>query len=92
MEFTVKLRSLIGNAFLSWERIVLFLVCRVLVYRLNEHGTQVVALLSRKFQFMRKRPTTARKTRKKRPVKTLIESRRSGVLVLMIWTVIALFA
>ena len=33
-----------------------------------------------------------RKTRKKRPVKTLIEPRRSGMLVLMIWTVIALFA
>jgi hypothetical protein len=41
---------------------------------------------------MRKTTVAARKTRKKRPVRTLVESRRSGVLVLMIWTVIALFA
>lgn len=41
---------------------------------------------------MRKRPVTRRKTVKKRPIKTLIEPRRSGTLILMIWTVIALFA
>jgi hypothetical protein len=43
---------------------------------------------------MRKTPVTPRKskTRKKRPVKTLIEPRKSGMLVLMIWTIFALFA
>jgi hypothetical protein len=41
---------------------------------------------------MRKRTVIRRKTRKKRAVKTLVEPRRSGTLVLMIWTVIALFA
>jgi hypothetical protein len=41
---------------------------------------------------MRKKTVTRRKPLKKRPVKTLIEPRRSGMLVLMIWTVIALFA
>jgi hypothetical protein len=44
---------------------------------------------------MRKRTDTRRKTaktRKKRPVKTIVDPRRSGMLVLMIWTAIALFA
>ena len=41
---------------------------------------------------MKKRTVTPSKTRKKRPVKTLIEPRKSGSLVLMIWTIIALFA
>jgi hypothetical protein len=41
---------------------------------------------------MRKKPAPRRKIRKKRPVKVIMDSRRSGVLVLMIWTAIALFA
>jgi len=41
---------------------------------------------------MRKRTNTRRKTRKKRPVRNLIEPRRSGVLILMIWTALAMFA
>jgi hypothetical protein len=41
---------------------------------------------------MRKRTTTRRQIRKKRSVKTLIEPRKSGALVLMLWTIIALFA
>jgi len=43
-------------------------------------------------RIMKKRPAPSRKTRKKRPVKTLIEPRRSGVLILVIWTAIAMFA
>ncbi|HUQ65229.1 MAG TPA: hypothetical protein VM101_03695 [Flavitalea sp.] len=41
---------------------------------------------------MRKKTNTRRKTRKKRHVKQLREPRRSGVLILMIWTAIAMFA
>lgn len=83
----------IGNGFLSWERILLFVLYRVLVYRLNEHGMYLVAYVQSKIsRIMRKRPTTRRKTVKKRPIKTLIEPRKSGTLILMIWTVIALFA
>jgi hypothetical protein len=41
---------------------------------------------------MRKKTITRRKTRKKRRVKQLIEPRRSGVLILMIWTALAMFA
>jgi hypothetical protein len=41
---------------------------------------------------MRKKAAPQRKNRKKRAIKTLIEPRRSGGLILMVWTAIALFA
>jgi hypothetical protein len=41
---------------------------------------------------MRKKPTHRRKKAKKRTVKSLADSRHSGALILMIWTILALFA
>jgi len=41
---------------------------------------------------MRKKTAPRRKSSRKRPAKTLIEPRRSGMLILMVWTAIAMFA